>query len=473
MTDRHEHGPLLIRRIALGDRALPRRHGRHATSSSSSSRPTRRSRPAARRARPDDVERVAHFLGTRPADLRPVRQVPQEPASCHQRSLGPLVRQPRRASTRSSREAAPVTASLVFGGAILWMLIAIPIGILSALRPRSLLDRASMVFVLIGISAHPVWIGLIFAYFFGYKLGHDADHRATATSSTHRRGNCGGPVQWAYHLILPWMTFAILFAALYVRLIRANVMETMNEDYVRTARAKGAPESPVHALAHPAERDAAGRDDARHGHRPRARRRGLHRDDLQPARASGRTAIQSARQLRPTRRCMGIVVFATTAIIVFNLIVDLLYAASTRGSGSPRWRCSKSTTSRRTSGPTTASSRPSTASASRVEKGKTLGIVGESGSRQERHLPDDHGPEQPTRNTITTGEALFKGEDLLTMSAARAARDPRQRHRDDLPGPDDVAEPGAHDRQAARSRRSCSTRTSRSKAGARTRASSC
>ena len=50
-------------------------------------------------------------------------------------------------------------------------------------------------------------------------------------------------MQWAYHLILPWMTFAILFAALYVRLIRANVMETMNEDYVRTARAKGAPES--------------------------------------------------------------------------------------------------------------------------------------------------------------------------------------------------------------------------------------
>ena len=52
-------------------------------------------------------------------------------------------------------------------------------------------------------------------------------------------------MQWAYHMILPWMTFAILFAALYVRMIRANVMETMNEDYVRTARAKGAPESQV------------------------------------------------------------------------------------------------------------------------------------------------------------------------------------------------------------------------------------
>ena len=52
-------------------------------------------------------------------------------------------------------------------------------------------------------------------------------------------------MQWAYHMILPWLTFAILFAALYVRMIRANVMETMNEDYVRTARAKGAPERQV------------------------------------------------------------------------------------------------------------------------------------------------------------------------------------------------------------------------------------
>ena len=72
--------------------------------------------------------------------------------------------------------AAPVTASLVLGGAVLWMLIALPIGILSALKPRSLLDRTSMVFVLIGISAHPVWIGLILSYFVGFKLGLDADH---------------------------------------------------------------------------------------------------------------------------------------------------------------------------------------------------------------------------------------------------------------------------------------------------------
>ena len=116
----------------------------------------------------------------------------------HFRRSAGLVLQPRRASTRSSRDAAPVTASLVFGGAILWMLIAIPIGILSALRPRSLLDRASMTFVLIGISAHPVWIGLIFAYFIGYKLGHHADHRLRGLHQP-----AAGAAGWARAVGLP------------------------------------------------------------------------------------------------------------------------------------------------------------------------------------------------------------------------------------------------------------------------------
>ena len=130
---------------------------------------------------------------------------------------------------------------------MLWLTLSLPLGILSALRPRSLLDRTGMMFVLIGISAHPVWIGLIFAYVFGYRLGWTpitgyCDFINPAT-------DCGGPVQWAYHLILPWATFAILFAALYVRLIRAAVMEVTQEDYVRTARAKGAPERiVVHAI---------------------------------------------------------------------------------------------------------------------------------------------------------------------------------------------------------------------------------
>src|SRR4029079_9514819 len=75
----------------------------------------------------------------------------------------------RQSVNKTVLAAAPVTASLVIGAALLWLTISIPIGILSALRPRSLLDRFAMIFVLIGVSAHPVWIGLILSYIFGFK----------------------------------------------------------------------------------------------------------------------------------------------------------------------------------------------------------------------------------------------------------------------------------------------------------------
>jgi peptide/nickel transport system permease protein len=221
-------------------------------------------------------------------------------------------------------DAAPVTASLVIGGAIFWMLIAVPIGVLSALRPRSLLDRGAMVFVLIGISAHPIWIGLIFAWLFGYKWGL-TPITGYADVFNPPPGQAGGPVQWAYHLILPWMTFMILFAALYVRMIRANVIETLNEDYVRTARAKGAPESIVlrsHVL--------------RNAMLPIVTMLGmdiglalggaLFTETVYSLPGLGRTSVQAlANYDVPT--VMGVIVFATIIIIVFNLIVDLLYAA--------------------------------------------------------------------------------------------------------------------------------------------------
>jgi peptide/nickel transport system permease protein len=136
--------------------------------------------------------------------------------------------------------AAPVTASLVIGGALLWLLLAIPTGLLSALRPRSPFSRVATVFVLIGISAHPLWIGLMLSYLVGYKLeltpvGGYCELFSPTTG-------CGGPAQWAYHMLLPWFTFALMYAALYMRMIRASTLETLEEDYVRTARAKGAPE---------------------------------------------------------------------------------------------------------------------------------------------------------------------------------------------------------------------------------------
>jgi peptide/nickel transport system permease protein len=220
--------------------------------------------------------------------------------------------------------AAPVTASLVFGGAITWLLIALPIGILSALRPRTLLDRTAMVFVLVGISAHPVWIGLIFSWFFGYKLGITPIAGYCEAFSPPEGSACGGVVQWFYHMILPWLTFAILFAALYVRMIRANVLETLNEDYVRTARAKGAPESAVmvkHVL--------------RNAMLPVVTMLGMDiaiglggavfTESVYSLPGLGRTLVLSLTgDDLPTTQ--GVVVFATLAIIVFNLIVDLLYA---------------------------------------------------------------------------------------------------------------------------------------------------
>ena len=219
-------------------------------------------------------------------------------------------------------QAAPVTASLVFGGAIIWMMIALPVGILSALRPRSLLDRFAMVGVLVGISAHPVWIGLIFAYFFGFKFG------LFPITGYACFFDCGqpqqGPVQWAYHLVLPWMTFAILFAALYARMVRANVMEALGEDYVRTARAKGAPEWLVmrsHVL--------------RNALLPIVTMLGMDigialggaifTETVYGLPGLGKTAIQAIEGFDlPTTE--GVVVFATLCIIAFNLFVDVLYA---------------------------------------------------------------------------------------------------------------------------------------------------
>ena len=136
--------------------------------------------------------------------------------------------------------AAPVTLSLVIGGALLWMLIAIPTGLLAALRPRSALSRATTIFVLVGISAHPLWMGLMLSYIVGARLGLTPTGGYCEVFSPAT--NCGGPAQWAYHLLLPWFTFALMYAAIYTRMIRASTLETLNEDYVRTARAKGAPE---------------------------------------------------------------------------------------------------------------------------------------------------------------------------------------------------------------------------------------
>jgi peptide/nickel transport system permease protein len=138
----------------------------------------------------------------------------------------------------------PVTASLVVGGAVLYLIVAVPVGILAALRPRSLFDRFSMLFVLVGISCQPIWLGLMLSWIFGFKLGW-TPIAGYCNAFPGPYEDCGGLGEWAYHMLLPWITFAVGFAALYVRLIRSQMMESLGEDYVRTARAKGAPERKV------------------------------------------------------------------------------------------------------------------------------------------------------------------------------------------------------------------------------------
>jgi peptide/nickel transport system permease protein len=133
----------------------------------------------------------------------------------------------------------PVTASLVLGAAVLWTIVAIPLGVLSGMRPRSRSDRAASVFVLLGISTHPIIIGLVLSYVVGYRLGWTpvtgyCSFRYQATYG------CGGPAQWFSHLILPWITFSLFYIAIYTRMIRASVIEARGESHVLMAEAKGA-----------------------------------------------------------------------------------------------------------------------------------------------------------------------------------------------------------------------------------------
>jgi peptide/nickel transport system permease protein len=275
---------------------------------------------AGRSATPADIARVRHFLHLdEPIWKQYLRFVWQ---LVRHGSLGQsfVNREPVRTIIGKD---APVTASLVFGGAVLWLSLSIPIGILSALRPRSIMDRITMTLVLVGISAHPVWIGLIFSYVFGYKLGLTPIAGYCNFFPGTVGAQCEGPVNWAYHLILPWCTFMILYAALYVRLIRANVMETVNEDYVRTARAKGA-----------SERRVMAQHVLRNSMLPVVTILGM---DLGLALGGaiftegifnlpglGHEIIQAyGRADLPL--ITGIVVFSTIAVIAFNLLIDVTY----------------------------------------------------------------------------------------------------------------------------------------------------
>ena len=130
-----------------------------------------------------------------------------------------------------------VTAQLALGAAVIWILLGVPIGILSARKPRSFFDRFAMGFALFGVSAPVFWLGLIFLYIFWFKLHIAAGSGYVPISE--------GFFTWMNHLILPWIVLALLYAAFYARMIRGDLMEAMEEDFVRTARAKGLSEQKV------------------------------------------------------------------------------------------------------------------------------------------------------------------------------------------------------------------------------------
>jgi peptide/nickel transport system permease protein len=129
----------------------------------------------------------------------------------------------------------PATASLAIGAAVIWLVIGLGVGIISAVRSRSLLDRASMGAALVAISAPVYWLGLVALYLFSSDIGKWHLFKGAGSYVPFSQD----PSIWFQSLIMPWFVLAAAFAAFYARLLRGNLIEVMSEDYIRTARAKG------------------------------------------------------------------------------------------------------------------------------------------------------------------------------------------------------------------------------------------
>lgn len=156
-------------------------------------------------------------------------------------------------------DAARVTVSLAIGGAVVLMLLAAPLGALAASRRGTWVDRVLLAVAVAAVSTHPIVVGLVLRLFAADRLGlappggycslapkpRNPDLAGLDPARRELLGDCSGPVAWASHLALPWLTFGLVFLALYLRTVRAGMLEQLGEGYVRTARAKGAPETRV------------------------------------------------------------------------------------------------------------------------------------------------------------------------------------------------------------------------------------
>jgi peptide/nickel transport system permease protein len=211
----------------------------------------------------------------------------------------------------------PVTLSLAVGASVLWLVGGVSTGVISALRRGSWLDRSTMTVALAGVSLPIFFTGLLSLTIFSYGLGWTAPGGANPMDATN-------PLEWAYTLLLPWITLAFLFAASYARLTRAGMLETMNEDYIRTARAKGL-----------RERDVVIRHGLRAALTPILTIFGLDLGLLLGGAiltettfslpGLGQYAVQAITN-NDLPKVLGVTLLAAVFIIMANLVVDLLYA---------------------------------------------------------------------------------------------------------------------------------------------------
>jgi peptide/nickel transport system permease protein len=142
----------------------------------------------------------------------------------------------------------PRTASVLVGGVVLWLLVGLAVGILSATRARSLFDRSATVGVLVGLSMPTFVLGEILLLAIYLPLNENGYHWI---NTGYVSISSGGIISWAGAMILPWVTLATVQAAVYTRLSRGSLLDILGEDYIRTARAKGLSERRViyrHAL---------------------------------------------------------------------------------------------------------------------------------------------------------------------------------------------------------------------------------
>ena len=201
-------------------------------------------RVAGKSASPERVAEVARLLGT---DRPWYEQYGRWVGKILRGDLGYSFMQ-RRPVAQLIIPAISVTTCLLAGAAVLWILIAIPVGLVGALRPRSVPDRVLAIMVQVAIAAPVFWVAPMLSYLFAYQPSQGTLFGIPLGISVQWLPIQGytkfgtNPLQWGWHMLLPWFALALGFAALYARFVRALVSEQLSEDYVLVARAKGASE---------------------------------------------------------------------------------------------------------------------------------------------------------------------------------------------------------------------------------------